>query len=129
MVGVSKVGILLGVAGQNPPHRLHFRPLVGGHQRLQTEPARLAAGLVVAEPAALQVNDPPPACWTPPDVVTRRRAVVAGDVGVVEKLPAQSVLHLVPPPVEDGGQLPEGVLRQELSALLEERLCRPGAGE
>ena len=127
MVGVSKVGILLGVAGENPPHGLHLRPLVGGHQSLQPQPASLTAGLVVAEPAALQVDDPPPTVRIPPDVITGSRTVIAGDVLVVEIFPAQPVLQFVPPPVEDGRQLSEGLLGQELTrVLLKQRLAGHG---
>jgi len=60
-------------------------PHVGGHEAAQSAPARLAAALVVAVPAALQVDDPALAAVRLADEVAGRRAVVAHGVLVAQQ--------------------------------------------
>ena len=62
-------------------------------------------------------DNPPLALVVSPDVVAGRRAVIAGDVGVVEELPVHPVLGLVAPLVQRLRQLPERVRREGVRLL------------
>ena len=87
-------------------------------------PPGLAADVVVAEPAALEVNHPPPGLRISPDVIPGRGPVIASHVAVEEIFPLESVLSLVAASVEDGSKFSERVLWQKLpvsAGLLEHR--------
>ena len=118
MVGLGEVRVLASIRRQDPSHCLDLRPLRGRHECLQPHPPGLTADLVEAIPAALQEDDPPPAGRVPSYVVASRAAVVTCQVPVVEELPGQPVLFLVPPGVQHCSQSPEGVLWKSLVTFL-----------
>ena len=87
-------------------------------------PPCLAADVVIAEPAALEVDHPAPGLRVPPDVIAGRGPVIASHVAVEEIFPLESVLRLVSSSVKDCRQFSERVLWQKLpgaAGLLEHR--------